>query len=195
MAAQDLQIQPRRSSYIAQQPLVSRQANLSVGGNSERPTLLISALKSRWWLFLLVGLASAIVAQKSLKQFGRDSSLSSASLIQTGLPGSPDGGEVVKSLAPATCAELIESFNILNKLIESRDLNSSPAILEDLIETKTSRGSSLLSVEFMWPKADEGVAILNDLVEIFVEEIASQRKKNLAQSYGACRKRFAAVSR
>jgi len=179
MAAQDLQIQPRRSGYLAQQNTVGQQPNLSVDPSDERPSILVSALRRRWWLFLLIGCASAAVGREAMVQFGRDSSLSTASVIETGLPGSPEGGEVIKSMGPTTCAELITSFSILNKLCESRGIDISPTILQDLIETKTSRGSSLLNVEFTWSNAEDGVAMLNELLDIFVEDIASQRRKVL----------------
>ena len=180
MAAQDLQIQPRRSSnYLAQQQVVSQKSNLPGSASSEGSSLLVSALRRRWWMFLLIGLASAALAQEAMNYFGKDSSRSTAALIQTGLPGSPGGGEVIKPMAPATCAELIESFTLLNKLCESRGLEISPKILQELIETRTSRGSSLLNVDFAWSKAEDGVAMLNELLDIFVEEIASQRRRTL----------------
>lgn len=179
MAAQDLQIQPRRSGYLAQQPTVSQQPNVTSEPTSDASSLLMLALRRRWWLFLLIGCASAFVAKEAMEQFGKDSSRSSASLIQTGLPNSPDGGQVIKSMAPTTCAELIKSVGILTQLCEARGLEISPKILQDMIETQTTRGSSLLTVQFAWSNAKDGVEILNDLVEFFVEDVASQRKKIL----------------
>lgn len=179
MAAQDLQIRPRRTGYLAHQQEVNQQVNHVDGTGTAGPSLLVSALKHRWWLFLLIGCASAFIAREAMDQFGKNSSRSTASLIQTGLPNSPEGGEVIKSLAPTTCAEIIKSFSLLDRLCKSRGLEISPKILQELIETKATRGSSLLSVEFAWSKADDGVAMLNDLLDIFVEEIASQRKRTL----------------
>ncbi len=179
MAAQDLQIQPRRSGYLAPQEPVSQPANLSEIGSFDGPSLLLTALKRRWWLFLLIGCVSAFVGQEVMKQFGKDSSRSTASLIQTGLPNSPEGGEVIKPLAPTTCAEIIKSFSLLGKLCESRGLTLSPKVLQEKVETKTVRGSSLLNIELAWSKAEDGVAMLNELLDLFVEEIASQRKRTL----------------
>ncbi len=188
MAAQDLQIQPRRPNYLAQQDHTAGRSPIQtahgVGTSGDSPSLLLSALLHRWWVFLLIGIASTFAGWEVMRQFGKDSSRSTAALIQTGLPHAPDGGEVIKSMAPTTCAELIESVNILNKLCESRGIDISPKILQELIETKTTRGSSLLSIEFAWSKAADGVAILNELLDIFVEEVAEQRKRTLQNHMG-----------
>lgn len=179
MAAQDLQIQPRRSSYLASPPAIQTQATLQSANESERPSLLVSALKRRWWLFLLIAGVSAYVGKEAMDQFARQSSMSTAALIHTGLPNAPGGGEVFKPMAPSTCAELIKSTTLLTKLRDSRGLAVSPKILQELIETKTSRGSSLLTIEFAGRKPKETVANLNELMAIFVEEVAAQRRKTL----------------
>ena len=114
-----------------------------------------------------------------MEQFGEDSSKSTASLIQTGLPNAPGGGEVIKAVGPSTCAELIKSTPVLNKLREARDLSISPKILAELIETKTTRGSSLLTIEMAGSEPKECVENLNELLAIFVEEMAEQRKRTL----------------
>ena len=181
MAAQDLQIQPRRSSnYLAPQQVTSR-AQVVVNSEGEAgPSLFASALRRRWWMFLLISCASAFAAREAMDYFGEHKSLSSAALIHTGLPNAPDGGEVIKPMAPATCAELIESSKILNQLRESRGMEQiSTKILQELIETKTSRGSSLLSIELAWSNPADNVAMLNELLDIFVEEIAAQRRATL----------------
>jgi len=179
MAAQDLQIQPRRSGYLAQQQSLSAQTQLSREAETDGQSILASALKRRWWLFLIIAGISAFVGKEVMDQFGKNSTRSSAALIQTGLPTAPGGGEVIKSMAPTTCAELITSVNTLDKLCKSRGLEISPKILQTMLETTTTRGSSLLNIEFSWSDANEGAAILNDLCNIFVEEIASQRKRTL----------------
>ena len=179
MAAQDLQIRPRRTGYLAEQSTASRYSASERGQESSRPSLLVSALQRRWWLFLLIGIASLFAAREAMQQFGKESSRSTAALIQTGLPASPEGGEVIKPMAPVTCSELIKSHNLLTKLCDARGLELSPKILQEMLETKTTRGSSRLLVEFAWSQADEGVAMLNELLDIFVEDIATQRKRTL----------------
>ena len=180
MAAQDLQIQPRRSGSLSQQSTRSQASSLAaMGSHEEGPSLLSLALKRRWWLFLLIGCASAALAREAMEYFGKDSSRSMASLIHTGLPNAPEGGEVIKPLAPATCSEIIKSFSLLGTLCESRGLEVSPKVLQEMIETKATRGSSLLSVEFAWSEPEECVSMLNELLDTFVEEIASQRKRIL----------------
>lgn len=179
MAAQDLQIQPRRSSYLAPGQSSAQNYQVADVGEAESPAILISALKRWWWAFLLIAGISGFAGFKTMEQFGEDSSKSTASLIQTGLPNAPGGGEVIKAVGPSTCAELIKSTPLLNKLREARDLNISPKILAELIETKTTRGSSLLTIELAGSKPKECVENLNQLLAIFVEEMAEQRKRTL----------------
>ncbi len=179
MAAQDLQIQPRRSAYLTPQTHTVSYVNATELGEPEGSSLLLSALKRRWWLFLIIIGASGFVGYKAQEMLGEVSSLSTASLIQTGLPNAPGGGEVIKAVGPTTCAELIKSTPMLSQLCKSRDLQISPKILSELIETKTSRGSSLLSIEMAGKKPKECVDNLNELLAIFVEEMAQQRKRTL----------------
>ncbi len=180
MAAQDLQIQPRRSTYLTPQTHSVSYVNTAELGEPEGASLLLSALKRRWWLFLIIIGASGFVGYKAMDMFGEVSSRSTASLIQTGLPNAPGGGEVVKPVGPATCAELIKSTPILSKLRKSRDLQISPKILSELIETKTSRGSSLLTIEMAGKKPKDCMDNLNELLAIFVEEMAQHRKRTLS---------------
>ncbi|MEM8946051.1 MAG: hypothetical protein AAGD11_12815 [Planctomycetota bacterium] len=179
MAAQDLQIRPKRAGYLAPQTI---QAPVAMAANATpevQPALLTSALKRRWWLFLIIAGISAFAAREVMLQFGKDSSISTASLIHTGLPNAPGGGEVIKPMAPTTCAELIKSTPILSKLCDVRGLAIPPKNLQELIETQTSRGSSLLNIEMTGKKAKETIDNLNGLMEIFVEEVARQRKQTL----------------
>lgn len=179
MAAQDLQIQPRRPQYSV--PTNGQLASAAIADpvQVDSPSILMSALKRRWWLFLLIAAISGFAGFKAMEEFSENSSRSTASLIHTGLPNAPGGGEVIKPMAPSTCAELIKSTTILSKLCEMRDIKISPRVMQELIETKTSRGSSLLTVELAGSGAKESVANLNSLLAVFVDEIAEQRKRTL----------------
>lgn len=179
MAAQDLQIQPRRGGYLAHPPATAHQVLPVEEPVSDRPSVLISAFRRRWWAFLIVAAISFFVAREAMNHFGKDTSRTTAALLHTGLPDSPTGGEVIKPMAPLTCAELIKSAHVIEKLCDKRGLDLSPKIMQELITTQTTRGSSLLGVEFIWSNARDGVAILNDWLEVFVEEVADQRRQTL----------------
>ena len=180
MAAQDLQIQPRSQGYLAtqqnQSPVNASAVATSV---SDQPTLLLSALKRRWWALLIVAALSAYAAREVMMQFGSESSVCTAALIHTGLPNAPGGGEVIKPMPPTTCAEYIKSTSMLSKLCESRGLEIPPKNLQELITTQASRGSSLLNIELSGKKPQKTIDNLNELMAIFVEEVAAHRKRTL----------------
>src|SRR6185295_7864804 len=65
---------------------------------------------------------------------------------------------------------------IMKKLADRQGLGIAPARMGQLIQPSVGRSSSLLNLQLSWADPDEGAAILNQLMSIFIEEMAAQRK-------------------
>ena len=55
-------------------------------------------------------------------------------------------------------------------------LDMAQASLAKRIDTAVGRSSSLLNLTLTWNDPEDGIAVLNDLMNIFIEEMANQRK-------------------
>ena len=171
MAAQDLIISRRGaalpSSYLDPD-------SLSTDG-PDGAAILIATLRKRWLLLLVIALASGGLAVLACLQFGKNTAEIKSTLLYTGLLDSAAQSSPER-LGPATGAEMVVSTRILNQLIARRGVELSPSNLAQHIQATAGRSSSLLNLTLSWQDADEGIALLNELMSIFIEGMAAQRK-------------------
>jgi Mrp family chromosome partitioning ATPase/uncharacterized protein involved in exopolysaccharide biosynthesis len=144
------------------------------------PSVLQVVLQRRWWVLILIATVSAATANWLAGRYSKQSALSQAAVIHTGLPGVP-GPDVYEPLGPKTCSELLTSINVLNEVLAKRGLNMPPTVLADLLTVTQSRTSNLINVQLAWGNPKDAVAVLNDLLNVFVEHIASQRRATLRE--------------
>lgn len=171
MAAQDLIISRRGS------PSSSTFLDPDAPGadGPDGATILFAMFRKRWILLAVIAAASSGLAFLASMQFGKSTATVKSALIYTGLPtGMIQSAN--EPLGPSTGAEMITQVRVLNKLIDRRGLEQSPSNLAQRIQTTVGRSSSLLNLSLSWSDATEGVAILNELMDIFIEDMASQRK-------------------
>ena len=171
MAAQDLIISRRGtalpSSYV--------DPDTSSTDGPDGAAILAAMLRKRWLLLLVIAIASAGIAILACLQFGRQSAEIKAALIYTGLPSSTSQS-YYEPLGPATGAEMVTSTRILNQLAARRGVDLTPASLAQHIQATVGRSSSLLNLTLSWQDADEGIALLNELMKVFIDQMAAQRK-------------------
>jgi Mrp family chromosome partitioning ATPase len=170
VAAQDLIIS-RRSSALPGSYLDSDPA----ADGPDGAAILFAVLRKRWLILLLIALACGGLAFLAAKQFGRNTASINSSMIFTGLP---DSRQVAfDPLGPATGSEMIVNVQVLDKLIKRRGLGVTPVDLADYIQSTIGRSSSLLNLTLTWNDETEGISLLNDLMDVFIDEMAVQRKK------------------
>lgn len=178
MAAQDLIISRRgptaSASYYDSEP-GSPDSNGPDGA-----AVLFSTLRKRWLLLVVIGLVSGGLAALASWQFGKHTGVIKAAIIYTGLP-STGGYSSFDPLGAATGAEMVTSVKTLSQLCNRRGLDIPPAQMAELITTSVGRSSSLINLTLTWRDVDDGIALLNELTGIFIEEMASQRKAILLQ--------------
>ena len=172
MAAQDLIIS-RRGAALPSAYL--DPDSLSTDG-PDGAAILAATLRKRWLLLLVIAVASGGLAVLACLQFGSNTADIKSALIYTGLPDSAAQASR-EQLGPATGAEMVVSTQILNQLIARRGMELTPSSLAQRIQPAAGRSSSLLNLTLTWQNADEGIAVLNDLMNIFIEGMAAQRKR------------------
>ncbi|MEO0530828.1 MAG: hypothetical protein AAF266_09690 [Planctomycetota bacterium] len=143
-----------------------------------KPALLASVLRKRWWLLLPILAISAAAAYWAAEQFGSESSITSASVLHRGLPGAP-GPTVYEPLGPQTCSELLLSHNVLGKVLADRNLQIPVSIFSEMLRVEQTRNSSLINVELSWSNPDDAISLLNDLLDEFVNHVATTRRETL----------------
>jgi Mrp family chromosome partitioning ATPase len=170
VAAQDLIIS-RRGPVSSNSYLDTDSADSTADGAS----ILFNAIRKRWLLMIVIAVAAGGLATVASMQFGRYTAVIDSALIYTGLPSSALTN-MIDPLGAATGADMITSVRVLDKLVEKRGLGIPPTRLADLINTSNGRSSSLLNLTMTWDDAEEGIEVLNELMAIFIEEMAVQRK-------------------
>jgi len=173
VAAQDLIIARRGSA-----PQSYQDTDDSSGADGA--SILLAILQKRWLLLLVIGAVSGALAVLVSTQLGKTSAVVKCTLIYTGLPMQTNQPGF-DPLGPATGSEMIISTRVLNKLCAKRQLEVAPSELAELIKPMISRSSSLLNLTLDWPNPEEGIALLNDLCAIYIEEMAGQRKAILRE--------------
>ncbi len=173
MAARDIQIQ-RRVPVPSSTPLAGEQSPV-VGGDESDKAVLPGALRRRWWFYLLTVVLSAGLAYVVCTEYRTFSSVSKATLIRAGLP-SPPGPRVDKPLNADTCADLLVSYAVLNRLRAREELGMPLQDLASRVKVKASSSSDLLQVSLAWDDPAEGVRLLNGLLEEFGEATVAHRR-------------------
>ncbi len=178
MAAQDLIISRRGPTAAA--PYYDSDPSSPDSAGPDGAAVLLSTLKKRWLPLVLIGLVSGLLAGLVAWQLAKDKVIVKAAVIYTGLPNMGTNG-TFDPLSAATGAEMLTSVKILSQLCAKRGLDIPPAQLANQITTNSGRSSSLINVTFNWNDVDAGISMLNELTNIFIEEMAIQRKAILSQ--------------
>ena len=145
---------------------------------SERPPLLTTVLRKYWWTLIPIFALSGLAAYHAAQEFGKESSLARASVIHRGLPGAP-GPTIYEPLSPKTCSELMTSVGVLREVLADRSLEMPSSALAELITVSLTRNSSLIDVELAWGSPEDGIGLLNDLLDEFIVYVADERRSTL----------------
>lgn len=150
----------------------------ATAADSAKPALLASVLRKRWWLLLPILAIGAAAAYWAAEQFGSESSITRATVLHRGLPGAP-GPTIYEPLGPQTCSELLLSHNVLGKVLGDRNLEIPTSIFAEMLRVEQTRNSSLINVELSWSNPDDAIGLMNDLLDEFVNHVATTRRETL----------------
>ncbi|MCA9260329.1 MAG: hypothetical protein KDA61_14055 [Planctomycetales bacterium] len=152
----------------------------SAGPNESegRPSVLQAVIERHWtWMLFLTALCGGI-AFLAASHFKKESSVTHAALLDTGLPGNP-GKDVYTPLGARTCSELLTSVGVLDEVLAKRGLDLQPTDLGDLITVELAPNSHLMNVELNWSDPGTAIEMLNDVLEVFIEHVAARRRSTL----------------
>lgn len=174
MAAQDIQIQ-RRAPLAAPMPVGGNATSLGIEDDNRR-IVILTALRRRWLLILITAVLSGVIAYIVCTEYRKFAAKSEAAILYTSLPN-PPGPLVYSPLSTSTYAEMLRSYPVLDRLRKRAGLEMEPKDLAEQVEAKASVTSNLLLVRLQWSDAEEGVALLNMLVEEFIDEATDVRRE------------------
>ncbi|QDU56898.1 GumC domain-containing protein [Aeoliella mucimassa] len=146
----------------------------------EKPPLLITVIKRRWWAFLIAAVLAGGVAYWIAGENSKQTAHVSGSLIYTGLP-MPPGPQVYHPPSLPTYKEILFSAESMQRLSQKHDLNIPPDKLASMFHMKISNGSSVMNLDLNWPDAEKGVALVNDTMQLLIDEAAERRKSILRE--------------
>jgi Mrp family chromosome partitioning ATPase len=169
-----------RRGPAASAPYYDSESGSPESSGPDGAAVLFSTLRKRWLLLVVIGVVSGGLATLAAWQFGKEKAVIKAAIIYTGLP-SAGSNSAFDPLGAATGAEMVTSVKVLSQLCSRRGLDMPPSRMADLLTTNVGRSSSLINLTLNWPDVDDGIAMLNELTSIFIEEMASQRKAILQQ--------------
>jgi Mrp family chromosome partitioning ATPase/cell division protein FtsL len=178
LAAQDLIIS--RRSPAATSNYLDADPNLTEPMGPDGPAVVFATLRKRWLLLFVIALVSAGMAALAAWLFSRQTATIKAAIIYTGLPNASTSS-AFDPLGAATGAEMIASVKVLKQLLDRRGLDIPPTKMAEYITTSVGRSSSLINLSLAWNDPEDGISMVNDLMNVFIEEMALQRKSILKQ--------------
>lgn len=150
------------------------------GGPEVDPTAVVQSLLKRWWwALLLVVAASGGLAYVTAMQLGKRTATVQASLIHSGLPPAQAAG-VYEEVDTNTAAEMLQSVDMMREWADARELGVPPTVLRNFLTVRNPRHSQLMEISLSWANAEDGVEMLNDLMQRFIDRMVRHRREMLA---------------
>ena len=147
--------------------------------DSETP-FVIDVLRTRWWLLGLCVAISAVLSYFVATEYGKKSAVVRGSLMYTGLP-IPAGPQVYQAPSLATYREILFSTPNMQRICDQHGLGMPPATLAKLFEPTIGYGSSIIDLRLTWANAEDGIAIMNDTMQLLIDQAVERRKQLLRE--------------
>lgn len=160
---------------------MSRAPSIHPGeGSADEMPFLVKVVLKRWWLFAICVVIGAAGSYFVAKEFGRASAMIRGSLIYSGLP-MPAGVQVYQAPSLATYREILFSTPNMQRICDKHGLGMPPAALAKAFEPSFGYGSSIMDLRLTWADAEDGIAIMNDTMQLLIDEAAKYRQQLMRQ--------------
>ena len=180
MASREVQLL-KNSSVLLDEGVIPRSLSGNASDNSASETpLFLDVILRRWWLFGICVVISAAVSYFVATEYGKKSFTVRGSLMYTGLP-IPAGPQVYQAPSLATYREILFSTSNMQRICDQHGLGMPPATLAKLFEPSIGGGSSILDLSLGWAHAEDGIAIMNDTMQLLIDDAAEKRKQLLRE--------------
>jgi Mrp family chromosome partitioning ATPase len=176
MATQDIVIRSPELSSRRPHPTLEAVRNDDVDAGPQLADVVRGVLRRPRKVLIGIVLCCLVAGSLAALVLGRASSTLHGTVVYTGLPGASRSYE---PLPPVTCAEMMTSSRMYDALRESLDLDLTYADFKSRLVTKANSQSMMMNVFLNWGDADEGIVVLNKILNLFSEEIADQRRATL----------------
>ncbi len=141
---------------------------------------LLGACLAWWWLLGLGGGAVLGAAVALSGPLSTPSYTARASLLYTALPVPEEHRDLYTSPKLKTLEALLRSDANIDRLREEFALEEVPRkLFKVLISTDNPAGTSLLHIGFDWADKGEGIALLDSLLTVYLEQLAAIRRQRL----------------
>ncbi len=159
--------------------LLPEEASYSPSGSPPATAFLVNAIRKRWWLFFICMIVSGGLAYGTAKLMKKTTATATGSILYAGLPSSPSR---IGYMSPTidTYIVMVASPTNLNRLRDIHDIELGVPQLARCLTVKTGRfRSAKIDITFIWNDEEEAVEWLDDLMEIFIEEVIRLRSETL----------------
>ena len=178
MASRDLQL-------VNDPPIIlesSRSSNASTAGDdSPEASLVFDVIRKRWWLLGLCVLLSGPIAYFVADTIREADRPLSRQLDVHWIALAP-GAELSTRRRPwQPIARFFSRRRICSGFATSMDWGCLPHDLAELFQCTLKQGSSIMELSLRWADAEDGIALVNDTMQLLIDEAARQRKEILKE--------------
>jgi hypothetical protein len=159
---------------------ISRPQHSDAQGDGNDP-LFINVLRRRWMLLGFCGLLSAAAGLLVISRFSLPKSMSTGQLRYVELP--PTLKDIYKPPGMLEFTEILRSNDIMGELVRRSGQDVAAKDLRRRIRLQASRFSNIIDIEGHGRDGKQTIDMVNELMRIACETIATNRKQTLAQ-YG-----------
>ncbi|QDU89331.1 cryptic autophosphorylating protein tyrosine kinase Etk [Pirellulimonas nuda] len=176
--------EPREVRLAPESPLVLDRmrpaAATPAGEDAVQDSFVLEVIRKRWWLLALCALAGAGGAYFLAQEFGKQTAVVHGSLMYGGLP-LPPGPSVYQPPSLTTYQEILFSIPSMQRICDQHGLEMPPGRLAEMFKCKVGRGSSIMELQLQWANPADGVAMVNDTMQLLIDEAARRRKAVLGE--------------
>ncbi|MFC1758080.1 hypothetical protein ACFL2H_04840, partial [Planctomycetota bacterium] len=140
-------------------------------------SLIITVLHRRWKLLALSAILSLAIGGYAYSTNKIPKSITTGQLIYKPLPPSERTDSM--KLSSQTISELIESNECMTKLRQKHNVKVPAKQLRELLDVHASRFSNIIDIEFTWKDGQQGIDIVNDVMQIASELVTKHRRDML----------------
>ena len=167
---------------ILQRPIAERRPVRTVSARPMHPddeddSLILTVLHRRWKLLALSTLVSIAIGAYAYSTNKIPTSVTTGQLIYKPLPPSESTNNM--KLSSLTISELIKSNECIMALRKKHNMHQPIKRLRELIDVKAARFSEIIDIEFTWNNGQQGIDIVNDVMQIASEIVSNHRKETL----------------
>jgi Mrp family chromosome partitioning ATPase len=163
--------------------LINRPASDLPDAGQRLPEPLLAPIK-RWRLTLACLMVSAVAAAGVAAMYGQKLWLVEGTVVYTPLPIGDAGRGDYTPPSPQTMISLIKSPQRLERVVADLGLPTTGRVLDRSLKVNQQPNVDAVRLSLEWPDPHAGRAIVDRLVELYVQDMAEFRRRKVDESTG-----------